>query len=40
MILKGYLGTINPKLEQQIKAVYRNAQTMLELVNNFLDIEN
>ncbi len=38
LILKGYLGTINPKLEQQIKAVYRNAQTMLELVNNFLDI--
>jgi len=38
LISKGYLGPLNPKLEQQVKAIYRNAQTMLELVNNFLDI--
>jgi signal transduction histidine kinase len=38
LIVKGYLGPISPKMESQVKAMNRNAQTMLELVNNFLDV--
>lgn len=38
LIIKGYLGPIDLKTEDQIKAIYRNGQTMLELVNNFLDV--
>lgn len=38
MLLKGYLGQLSDKMSGQIQSIFRNARTMLEIVNNFLDV--
>jgi len=40
LLIQQKIGTLNPKQKQYIQALYTNAQQLMSLVNNFLDLTN